>query len=528
MKTIDIRTVSENIWLFPDDKVGTPEDEITLHAARGGNVLFQILTDATLEAEAPFSFEVAGANGVTVTPYQLLPVRVEKNSAPRGKMGRTDNYEEVRDFVTKKAPFDVFDITEEIGGTLDAGRLAFAVRFSVAKDAPVSVETVTLTLKAGDIAVQATVTLHIHKATVPTVGESKLTVVNWIYPAHIALCHGVELYSDDYWQLYRTYLRHQLDIRSNHLSLMEGADVTVGGDPIRDENGRIVDFDFSIFEKHLKIADEMGFTALYGPYIAHWTKWDDDNLHLLWDPEVMVTDREAYRQLALYCKRLREMIDRNGWAGKFIQPLVDEPQVNNERPYRILAAMYRRFMPGVLIHDPLETTDVGGAPDIWCVKQAIYEKYLPIYREYQAMGERFTFYTCGYPAGDHMNRVLDLPLAVGRLAFWMCHVYGFEGFLHWGYHVKADRNATFQVGVAGNQCIVYPTKGMEIAETVRSHGQRAGAEDWELFSILKAYDPEAADALVLRGCRTFTDYERDGNVVDAIHTELLEALDRVL
>ncbi|MBE6695838.1 MAG: DUF4091 domain-containing protein [Ruminococcaceae bacterium] len=528
MREIEFRTVSENTWLFPSDTVGTPKREITLHAARGGNVLFQLLSDETIKGETPFSIAISGANGVTVTPYQLLPVHVEKNSAPRNKMGRTDNYEEVRDFVTARAPFDVFDITEEISDKLAEGRLALAFRLSLAKDAPVVCENITLTVTAGDAVFTVTLVLHIHKAVIPPLEHSKLIVCNWIYPSHIANSYDVEIYSDSYWRIFRNHLRHLLDMRSNHFSMMGGTSVIVGGVPIRDDSGKIIDFDFSIFEKHLQIADEMGFAALYGPYIARWDVWTEDNLHLLWDHDVLVTEREAYRQLSIFCRRLREMIERNGWQKKFIQPLVDEPQVNNERPYRILAAIYRRFMPGVPIHDPLETTDIGGAPDIFCVKQAVYEKYLPIYKEYQEMGERFTYYTCGYPAGDHMNRVLDLPLSVGRLSFWMCHRYGFEGFLHWGYHAFADRKQTFRTGPAGNQNIVYPAKDGEVAETVRSHAQRAGAEDWELFSILKQYDPAAAEDLILRGCRSFTDYERDGDTVDSIRIALLDELDKYI
>ena len=528
MREVSFRTVSENTWLFPTDKVGTPKENISLHAARGGNVLFQLLSDETVNDGTPFAFSISGANGVTVTPYQLLPVYVEKNSAPRNKMGRTDNYDEVKDFVTAKAPFDVFDITEDIHGNLAEGRLALAFRLSVSKDAPVGLENITLTVNAGDMLLRVSVSLNIHKAVIPPLEHSKLIVCNWIYPSHIALSYNVEPYSEEYWRIYRNHLRHLLDMRSNHLSMMGGKEVKVGGMPIRDENGKIIDFDFSVFEKHLQIADEMGFAALYGPYIARWNVWTEDNLHLLWDTETLVTDREAYRQLSIYCRRLREMIDRNGWQNKFIQPLVDEPQVNNERPYRILAAMYRRFMPGVVIHDPLETTDIGGAPDIFCVKQSVYEKYMPIYKEYQEMGERFTYYTCGYPAGDHMNRALDLPLCVGRLSFWMCHRYGFEGFLHWGYHAFANRKETFHTGPAGNQNIVYPAEGGEVAETVRSHAQRAGAEDWELFSILRQYNPEAVDELVLRGCRSFTDYERDGDIVDNIRISLLDMLDTYL
>lgn len=527
MKSITFRTLTENEWLFPTDTVGTPCEQITLDAARNGNVAFQILTDEVLAAPARFTMTLSGANGVTVTPYRLAPVTVTKNSAPRGKMNTAACYEDVADFVTKKAPFEVYDITEDIGDTLAEGHLAYYVRLSVSQDAPVGEQTVLLTLAADDATLTVKITLHVHKATVPALRDSELIVCNWIYPFHLVNSHGVEAYSEEYYKILRNYLLHLLDIRSNHFCLMGRWDFPVGGEPIRDESGKVVDFDFSIFERHLQIADEMGFTALYGPYIAHWVVWDDDNLFLLWDRSVTVTEREGYRQLSIYFTRLREMIERNGWEKKYIQPLVDEPQVNNERPYRILASIFRRFLPGIPVHDPLETTDIGGAPDIWCVKQAIYEKYIDIYREYQAMGEKFTFYTCGYPAGDHMNRVLDLPLAVGRLAFWMCYRYDFAGFLHWGYHVYADRERTLRTGPAGNQNIVYPA-GDTLHDTVRSHGQRAGAEDWELFALLRKHDAARADALIERGCRTFTDYERDGERVDAIRRDLLLALDEYL
>lgn len=69
MRTLSFRTVSENTWLFPTDTVGTPNRGIALHAARGGNVLFQLLCDETVEEGAPFALSISGANGVTVTPW---------------------------------------------------------------------------------------------------------------------------------------------------------------------------------------------------------------------------------------------------------------------------------------------------------------------------------------------------------------------------------------------------------------------------------------------------------------------------
>ena len=82
MKSIALRIVSENTWLFPTDTVGTPCDTVSLDAARGGNVLFQVLTDEVVAEGTPFSYSISGANGITVTPYRLTAVNVPKNSAP--------------------------------------------------------------------------------------------------------------------------------------------------------------------------------------------------------------------------------------------------------------------------------------------------------------------------------------------------------------------------------------------------------------------------------------------------------------
>ena len=101
-----------------------------------------------------------------------------------------------------------------------------------------------------------------------------------------------------------------------------------------------------------------------------------------------------------------------------MQCLVDEPQFPNSLSYRALSGIARSRMPGVKIHDPVETTEIGGAIDVWAVKQAVYEKYIDTYRALQDIGEEIWLYTCGFPAGKTMNRILDLPLTVSRLPMY--------------------------------------------------------------------------------------------------------------
>ena len=126
------------------------------------------------------------------------------------------------------------------------------------------------------------------------------------------------------------------------------------------------------------------------------------------------------------------MIARNDWEDKYIQPLFDEPQFQNADNYRIFVGMVRSICPELIIHDPVEVDNIPGTADIWCVKNAIYEKYIDSFQRQQAERQRMTWYACGSPAEYMMNRTIDLPVIVSRLCFWICHRYNFEGFLHWG------------------------------------------------------------------------------------------------
>ena len=118
------------------------------------------------------------------------------------------------------------------------------------------------------------------------------------------------------------------------------------------------------------------------------------------------------------------------------QALADEPQTHNDKTYRVLAAICRKFLPGVPILDAVETTNLGGGVDIWVPKQDTYEKWREEYTALQAAGEEMCVLT---PApsrrGRPWYRSTDLPLAVSRTVLWMGALYRLSGFLHWGFQL---------------------------------------------------------------------------------------------
>lgn len=511
---------SENEWIFPDTVI-TEQNEAVLYCARNADTCFQVLTDCFLTEGDSISFDLAQA-GCEAVVYQLLPARVTLNSHEKALC--TTDYDSVKHFVTRRAPFDVYEITRPLDeGTTEPGRAAFYVRINVKKDAPVGDFSTELKIHIGAQEMSIPIFLKIYNACIPSLSDSRFHMVNWIYYDRVARNHNVEIGSEAYLNILDRYFENQTDMRNDYLMIPSGV-------PVRNEQGTVVDFDFTHAQLVGNRALQHGFKYVMGGFVARFINWDDPDHMLLWDRSVSVSSIEGYRQLKLYFTRANECVLRNGWQDHYMQCLVDEPQFPNSLSYRALSGICRKCIPGVIINDPVESTELAGALDIWVVKQAVFEKYLEDYKKLQSAGETIWLYTCGFPAGYTMNRVIDLPLVASRLPMWLCYLYDAPGFLHWGYHVhntdgRYDTNYHVD-GVsypAGNAHVVYPM-GNTVWNSVRAHLQRAGAQDFELFSILGEQDHDKAIELITKVCRSFDDYEFGAEQLDNVRRELLDAI----
>ena len=513
---------SENEWVYPDTPL-TGDNTVLLHTPRGADVCFQVLTDHPL-AEESFSASWTGLDSITPEFYQLMGACVDENS--HAKALTTLDYDSVKDFVTRRAPFTVYDMTRP----LDDGRLvpdfasdkaAFYIRLNVPADAEPGRYDGTVTLHPGEETLVLPVSVQVYNTTVPPLEASDFHMINWLYYDRLAADHGTEIMTPAYREILLAYFANQLDMRNDYLMIPSGV-------PVRDANGLVTDFDFSHAAYVGNLALEAGFKVILGGFVARFEQWDDPEQLLLWDRSVGVSTLEGYRQLKLYFTRAWECVTANGWEKQYMQCLVDEPQFPNSLSYRALSGICRSRMPGVKIHDPVETTEIGGALDVWVVKQAVFEKYLAEYQALQAMGEEMWLYTCGFPAGKTMNRVMDLPLPVSRLPFWMCVLYDCPGFLHWGYHchnAERERATCYRAGgnakyPAGNAHVVYPADGRPWY-SVRGHLQRAGAMDAQLFMMLP---PAEAKSLIRDVCTSFDDYDSSAAALESVRIRLLERL----
>ena len=283
---------SDNEWVYPDSEIGAA-GKAELFAARGGDVCFQVLIDRTLAAGEQVGFSFA-CKGCTLEAYQLLPAYVSENSGV--KTHTTLEYDEVKDFVTRKAPFWVYDVTKPVAEGIEQGRAAFFLRINVDTNAPVGTFEASVGVSFSDGEVQIPVSVKIYNVQIPALKAAQYHMINWLYYPTISKQHNVEPYSAEYMEVVRNYLVNQLDMRNDYLMIPSG-------EPVRDADGKVIDFDFTHAEMVGNLALEMGFTKVLGGFSVQWLEWKSPDLYLLWDKEVEVKTIEGYRQLKLYFTR---------------------------------------------------------------------------------------------------------------------------------------------------------------------------------------------------------------------------------
>ena len=226
-----------------------------------------------------------------------------------------------------------------------------------------------------------------------------------------------------------------------------------------------------------------------------------------------------------------EEIERNGWRDRWIQHVADEPTATNAADYRILVGMVRKYMPGIPILDATMDPSLAGSVDIWCPQAQEYQRNRKRFEAQQKLGDQVWFYTCCFPGGPWLNRLLDMELLRPALFGWGAARYDLEGFLHWGLnHYRPEQDPFEQnvVGHGGGNClpagdthIIYPGTGGPYS-SLRLEAQREGTEDFELFRKLKDRDPKAANPIIRRAFRGFDNYTRNVKTFRSARKQLLE------
>jgi hypothetical protein len=145
------------------------------------------------------------------------------------------------------------------------------------------------------------------------------------------------------------------------------------------------------------------------------------------------------------------------------------------------------------------------ASDVWVPQLGRFDEQVALLAERQRAGNEVWYYTCLFPRGRYMNRLMDLPLLKARLLHWLNYRYSLTGFLHWGWNFWTPEpmkdtqpviNMNLTLLPSGDAFIVYPDRArLSVFPSIRLEAMRAGVEDYEMLVALARRDRAAADAL---------------------------------
>ena len=513
--------------IFPDSPVQDGRAEMSLDIARGGTVAAHVLIDGLGEGrEVELSVRENGKEASAVQWFRLIDVPVEVNTGPVGfelKEGETN------EFVTRRAPFRVYDAMEPVGPRLAAAGpvLALRLHLSIGADEPAGKRTWTIEVRSGETGRELVLSAHVHKAILPPAGEQSFPYTNWYNFDHMAKRHGLEPWSEGHFQMIARYAQLMHHARQNTFVIWWPAIFTRQSDGLVLNRERL--------RRLVKIFTDTGLYWIEGGHVASRTghAWESPTFSIALDGP-LATSFEGNADLAKACRQLMEEIDANGWRKRWIQHVTDEPTSVNATDYRLLAGMVRKHMPGLPILDATMNTEVAGSVDIWCPQAQKFQPARETFENLKKLGDRVWFYTCCFPGGPWLNRLLDMELLRPALFGWGAIRFDLQGFLHWGLNWYKDDQDPFKQNVvrhgernclpAGDTHIVYPGKDGPWS-SLRLEAQREGFEDYELLKILKQRDPQRADQIVAQVLRGFDDYTKDTQVFRAARRALLEAFD---
>jgi hypothetical protein len=514
---------SANDWLYPDSEI-PPErvDTVHLSCARGGTCAAQILLK-----DVPVGVLLNTRFGGDLAPEvcQLIDVAVNYNTRDFGFTVREGDEPAVD--VTRQVPFRVYDALKPIpDGTETRGETeALYLRWDIPRDIEPGLHRNMFAVSTGDQHIQMLVDIEVAAVTLPEC--ETLRIVNWFSTATMHTRHGLEPWSEEHWDMIRTY--GELMRRGHQTDFIPtvGFDVTENGDGT-------LSFDFSRIERLIRLFFDLGFQWINGTHVAGRVDFNAPEFVLTrLGEQVKATGPEGYTYLAQYLSAWYSFLERNGWLDRIVQHVADEPTEHSAQDYRVLSGIVRKFMPSVPILDALAQPELGGSVDVWVPIENQLDERLDEFIAHQKLGDELWYYTCCIPGGKYLNRLLDMPLIRCRYLHWANYRYGLTGYLHWGLNQFRTDQDPFEdtCGVhggdepwlpAGDTHVVYPGDDGPMS-SARFEAEAMGAEDFELLKIVAASNPDRADEICQSCFRAFRDYSEDVAVFDEAHKALLEA-----
>ena len=516
---------SQNQWLFPDTKEEEGSASFSLSLLKGQTGGVQILCEDLPVGTSVF-WTVEGAEGFFVDFYREMEVCVNRNtnSLQNGPL-TTEDWEEVRRDRVRRAPYRTYDPLLPAENLLvEKEREVYYCSVLPEASASPGITEILLVLSCGEYRAEIPLRVTVGKKSLPA---RTLNMTNWASISTMAWAHGLEYGSEAHKAMVRTYVGLMRECHGNIFWL------TMEDLKAERADGQLK-FDFSGVERWAQLVLDCGIEILeWAPFISR-PCWED--------PPFLISDRAnggkqleclsvpGRKYLTAFLTQFNDFLAQKGWREISIVHVSDEPKERCAADFRILAGIFRKYLPGIKLIDAIEIWFVEDALDIYVPKNHYYQFNRNDFENLRDARNELWFYTCNMPGGRFLNRYLDSPLHHPRLLHWGNYRYNLTGYLHWGFnHVRRDQDPFEETSAsawlpAGDTHIVYPYKNQPL-RSLRFQQMKCGAEEYEILRSLSLRDKNQADRICRRAFRAFDDYVTDPDEFDRICADLTEAYD---
>ncbi len=538
---VDTWFVDSVIKVFPADmprKTGRPIPE--LPAGRGQHVAFQLalrsarpLKGVTARVEPLKGLQQDAIHSVTVRPVGYVVVGSHtKNTPPEDLIGETPGWypDPLLDF-----PLDVpAQRTQSLWVTVAVP----------AEAAPGTYEG-TILVKASDrVLAQSRFRVKVLRATVPA--ARSLTVTNWFTLGAKASkqFYGIEQFSPEWWTLVENVARVMADHRQNMV-------ITPLLNLIKPQaaQGQLT-YDFSNFDRWVETFQRAGVIGyIEGSHLlgraGSYEAGLETDIFVIEDGKargltVSPDDPRVLPFLNGFLTALNAHLEEKHWKAIYFQHILDEAHGAEPPYYARFAEIVHRCLPGVPTMDAVDAahlpTELRENCDTWVPLLGRFDEQMNLIEQRIQSGHAVWFYTCLFPNGRYLNRLMDYPLLKVRLLHWLNYRYNLTGYLHWGWNYWSPEpmndtqpviDDNTELLPSGDAFIVYPDRARKsVHSSIRLETMRAGIEDYELLRALRKKNPAEANRLANDAITSLTEYVRDPEAFRKIEGQLLEALSK--
>ena len=530
-----VKAIDELVCAYPDQLPNGVAELTHLDVPRGSLGAVHLVVHGH-DPSLPLTIEGRRSSGEAVEYFHLRAVPVEENT---GLSGRTTQWDpDPNPHIIRAAPFDVYEVLRPVSGKSiqpDSGGVNEVIRveFPISSDAEPGIDL--LELRVGQAGGYQSIRLpvHVHAAVVAPPGRDTLCFTNWFGPARMTRWYGIDPWSDAHWALLEQYAALMKRTRQNVIEVPLQSFLTRSADSDR------WDLDTRRFDRYVELFSSGGGWWLEGRHLASRPKadWSSPDLQLNFGDRPIASTPEGQQLVGALMNPLNAHLQQRGWSGRWLQHVADEPTSTNASAYNALATQVRAGLPGVRIMDASMCTDLVGGIDIWCPQTRAYQEHQAFFDQRVAEGDEVWVYSCLVPGGPWLNRLLDQERLRPVLIGWAASRDGVTGYLHWGYnkwyadpygqsvvdHPQAP--GTTNKLPAGDTHVVYPREdGLPgVLSGMRLEAHRIGLEDHALLELVRARDPQAADALIARLFTGYDDYQTDPGLYRSVRRDLVEA-----